>query len=137
MNELFEQIKQETFLFTDDQIKLKIKELEDIHSNSKVKYIVCKLYDDKKMITKEEYYHEIEQYLYTNCFNSKEAVDKVIKDNARDFYYPYEKAIRGEMTYFHAVQYGRNQLIDFLNSKPANRDNDRKIPNKWKVKLYE
>ena len=110
MNDIFDKVKQETFLFSDDEIKNKIKEtnIDD------AKYIVLYLYQDRKTLTKDEYINEIKQYLYNKCFDTKEHIDKEIKNKSNYLDIYYNEVLKGKNDYFHAVQKGRNHLLHFL-----------------------
>ena len=125
MTDLFKLVKLETFIFTDTQIKDKIIQL-----NNSVKYkiteldVVFELYKDKGIITKEEYTTEIIQYLYNNCFDSKDKINSVIEENKSWFYDQYDEAVNNKKIYYHAVQYCRNQLSGFLRLKPFEGNDD-------------
>lgn len=114
------EIKQETFLFTDEQIMSKI----DIYKTEDPVKIMFYLYKDLDSITKKEYFTEVTQYLYTNCIESKDKIDTVIQNNFSWFYNQYDKAVNGETSYFHAVQSCRNQLMGFLHYKPQSKTNN-------------
>jgi len=128
MTDLFKLVKLETFIFTDTQIKDKIIQL-----NNSVKYkiteldVVFELYKDKGNITQEEYTTEITQYLYNNCFDSKDKINSVIEENKSWFYDQYNEAVNNKKIYYHAVQYCRNQLSGFLRLKPVERENHETI----------
>ena len=110
MNELLNKVKQETFLFSNEEIENKIKET----NQDDAEYIALYLYKDKKTLTKEEFIKEIREYLYIKCFDTKERIDKELqsKSNYMDIY--YNEVINGKNDYYHAVQKGRNHLLHFL-----------------------
>ena len=128
MTDLFNLVKLKTFIFTDTQIKDKIIQL-----NNSVKYkiteldVVFELYKDKGIITKEEYITEITQYLYNNYFDSKDKINSVIEEYRFLCDEQYDEAVNNKKIYYHAVQYCRNQLSDFLRLKPVERENPETI----------
>ena len=132
---IFEKVKQETFIFTDNQIKEKIKLISNIgacdYTISKVERyekpideidITFYLYKDKGNLTKEEYTKEVIQYLYANSIDSKDKIDSVVEKNKSWFYEQYNEAINGNQLYYHAVQHIRHELMGFLNPKPYKYD---------------
>jgi hypothetical protein len=129
---LFDKVKQETFIFTNDQILNKIEQL-----NNTVTYklteldVVFDLYEDKQTLTKEEYRTEIIQYLYVNSSSPKTVIDKVLIDNKDWFYEQYDEAINNKTIYYHAVQQCRHELMNFLQPKynqPGEYDEDDDCP---------
>ena len=125
MNKLFEQVKRRTFIFTDEQITNKIQQLSNEHSNCMELFIMRHLYEDKQIITKEEYRTEIVQYLYTNSSSSRTKIDKVLIDNKDWFYDEYNKVVNSEsIQYYYAIQSCRNQLMNFLQPKYSPLDED-------------
>lgn len=123
MYNLFDEVKRETFIFTDKQIKDKIKLLNDTNNHIRpINEIDVSfyLYKDKKILTKEEYTKEVVQYLYVNSFDSKDKINSIIEENKSWFYDQYNIAVNGKQPYFHAVQHTRSSLMGFL--KPKGRE---------------
>lgn len=120
MDNLLTQIKLNTFIFTDEEIKNKLTT-----NNSIVLQTVRELYDDKGFITKEEYKKEIIDYLYANSDSSTEKIENLLDEYKDSFYDYYDLAVKGEKTFYHAVFIFRNSLMSFLHYKPIeNLDND-------------
>ena len=124
MINLLNKIKSETFIFNDEQIIDKINQLDNQDSNCMELFIMRELYNDKKTLTKDEYAYEVIQYLYANSIDSKATVDSVVDESSEWFYDQYEKACKGETTYYHAVQYCRNQLMGFLRHRLVDNSNN-------------
>ena len=117
MNNLIKKVKEQTWLFTEEQIRNKIIDMQAHHEDYFAindEYITLYLYKDKKTLTKEEFIKEIREYLYIKCFDTKERIDKELqsKSNYMDIY--YNEVINGKNDYYHAVQKGRNHLLYFL-----------------------
>ena len=128
---LFDKVKQETFIFTDEQITNKIQHLNNKHSNCMELDIMFDLYKDKQILTKDEYRIEIVQYLYVNSSSPKTLIDKVLIDNKDWFYEQYDEAINNKTIYYHAVQWCRHELMNFLQPKynqPDEYDEDDDCP---------
>ena len=132
MNDIFDKVKQETFIFTDEQILNKIE-----HLNITVTYklteldVVFDLYEDKQILTRDEYRTEIVQYLYVNSSSPKRVIDKVLIDNKDWFYEQYDEVINNKTIYYHAVQQCRHELMNFLQPKynqPDEYDEDDDCP---------
>lgn len=125
MNTLFERIKRRTFIFTDEQINNKIQQLNDKHSNCMDLFIIRHLYEDKQILTKDEYRTEIIEYLYANSINSKTKIDEVLINNKDWFYDQYNLALNKEpIDYYYAVQHCRHELMNFLQPKHNPLDKD-------------
>lgn len=123
MDNLLTQIKLNTFIFTDEEIKNKLNKLTT--DNSIVLQTVRELYEDKGFITKEEYKKEIIDYLYANSDSSTEKIKNLLDEYKDSFYDYYDLAVKGEKTFYHAVFIFRNSLMSFLHYKPIeNLDND-------------
>ena len=123
MKSLINEIKLNTFIFTDEEIKNKLNKLTT--DNSIVLQTVRELYEDKGFITKEEYKKEIIDYLYANSDSSTEKIENLLDEYKDSFYDYYDLAVKGEKTFYHAVFIFRNSLMSFLHYKPIeNLDND-------------
>lgn len=123
MDNLLTQIKLNTFIFTDEEIKNKLNRLTI--NNSIVLQTIRELYEDKGFITKEEYKKEIIDYLYANSDSSTEKIENLLDEYKDSFYDYYDLAVKGEKTFYHAVFIFRNSLMSFLHYKPIeNLDND-------------
>lgn len=123
MKNLINEIKLNTFIFTDEEIKNKLNKLTT--DNSIVLQTVRELYEDKGFITKEEYKKEIIDYLYANSDSSTEKIENLLDDYKDSFYDYYDLAVKGEKTFYHAVFIFRNSLMSFLHYKSIeNLDND-------------
>lgn len=115
---LFDKVKQDTFIFTDEQILNKIEQL-----NITVTYklneldVVFDLYEDKQILTKDEFITEIVQYLYTNSSSPKSKIDEIIKTYQSDYYNEYNNAIENKQSYYDAVYKGRHNLMSLLQPK--------------------
>ena len=112
-------IKEETFLFTDKQIIDTIKKYNTTDPVEVMFYLYKGI-----IINKEEYTKEVIQYLYANSIDSKATVNSVVDESSEWFYDQYEKACKGETTYYHAVQYCRNQLMGFLRHRLVDNSNN-------------
>lgn len=115
MNELLNKVKEETWLFTDEQINNKIIELQNMPNRYfKVNegYVALYLYKDKGILTKEEFKSEVMNYLYLKSLDPKEEVDRVINKNMYWFYTWFDKVENND--YFHAVQWARNNMLSLL-----------------------
>lgn len=123
MNNLLSEIKLNTFIFTDKEIKNKINEVSKQNSKAVVLQIIRELYEDKGFITKEEYKKEIIDYLYTNSDSSLEKIEHILNENKNNFYDYYNLAIKDEKTFYHAVFIFRNSLMSFLHYKSTNNSN--------------
>ena len=129
MNKLFEQVKRRTFIFTDEQITNKIQQLTH-KTNYKTNYklneldIMFDLYEDKKILTEDEFITEIIQYLYTNSSSPKSKIDEIIKTYQSDYYNEYNKAIENKQSYYDAVYIGRLYLMSLLQPKYSSLDED-------------
>lgn len=125
MDNLLTQIKLNTFIFTDEEIKNKLNKVIKDNSNSIVLQTIRELYEDKGFITKEEYKKEIIDYLYANSDSSTEKIENLLDDYKDSFYDYYDLAVKGEKTFYHAVFIFRNSLMSFLHYKSIeNLDND-------------
>ena len=123
MKNLINEIKLNTFIFTNEEIKNKLNKLTT--DNSIVLQTVRELYEDKGFITKEEYKKEIIDYLYANSDSSTEKIENLLDEYKDSFYDYYDLAVKGEKTFYHAVFIFRNSLMSFLHYKPIeNLDND-------------
>ena len=125
MNKLFEQVKRRTFIFTDEQITNKIQQLTH-KTNYKLNEldIMFDLYEDKKILTEDEFITEIIQYLYTNSSSPKIKIDEIIKTYQSDYYNEYNKAIENKQSYYDAVYKGRLNLMSLLQPKYSSLDED-------------
>ena len=125
MNKLFEQVKRRTFIFTDEQITNKIQQLTH-KTNYKLNEldIMFDLYEDKKILTEDEFITEIIQYLYTNSSSPKSKIDEIIKTYQSDYYNEYNKAIENKQSYYDAVYKGRLNLMSLLQPKYSSLDED-------------
>ena len=128
MYTILEHVKDETWLFTDDQINSKIKDMtinpdkyDDHHSAG---YVILYLYEDKKSLTKEEYTSEILNYINYWSRDSKEKIDKVLKMLEKEFYNDYNDALQNKTTFYHAIQMRRNIIMSFLSYKPTKHYED-------------
>ena len=124
MDKLFKQVKRRTFIFTDEQIINKIKQLNNEHSNCMELFITRHLYDDKQTLTEDEFITEIIQYLYTNSSSPKSKIDEIIKTYQSDYYNEYNKAIENKQSYYDAVYKGRLYLMSLLQPKYSPLDED-------------
>ena len=115
MNELLNKVKEETWLFTDEQIINKINEMRADKTKYRVVdegYVALYLYKDKGILTKEEFKSEVMNYLYLKSLDPKEEVDRVINNNMYWFYTWFDKVENND--YFHAVQWARNNMLSLL-----------------------
>ena len=130
MNDLITRIKHNTFIFNDIQINNKIQQLKDSTKHDIQYYdVIFELYKDKQYLSKEEYITEITQYLYNNCFDSKDKIDSVIEEYKFLCDEQYDEAVNDKKIYYHAIQYCQNQLSGFLRLKPVKRENHETIDN--------
>ena len=122
---LLSKIKLNTFIFTDKEIQNKINAISNQNSDTIILQIIRELYEDKGIITKDEYKKEIIDYLYANSDSSSEKIEQLLDKNKNNFYDYYDLAIKGEKTFYHAVFIFRNSLMSFLHYKPVeNFDTD-------------
>ena len=117
MKILFNKVKKETFIFTDTEIKNKINNIEYNPNINMCIHIMHELYNDKQNLTKEEYTKDVKEYLYSNSINSKEYINNILEKEKSWFYDEYDAAIRGELSFYEAVQSCRNQLMNFFKYK--------------------
>ena len=125
IDKLLNEVKQKTWLFTDEQIIAKINELKTIKDYELTELdIVYALYEDKEFLDKEEFDKEIIQYLYVNSLNSKDKIVEIFKKYKSDCYEEYNKAYNNKQLYYHAVFISRNILMNFLSPKPIQSNNE-------------
>lgn len=124
-------IKEETFLFTDKQIIDTIKKYNTTDPVEVMFYLYKGI-----IINKEEYTKEVIQYLYANSIDSKATVNSVVDESSEWFYDQYEKACKGETTYYHAVQYCRNQLMGFLRHRLVDNSNNDDIEDNFEEDYF-
>ena len=116
-NELLQQVKENTWIFTDEEIiaeynKMQSYDLLYEHMKQSPNYITLYLYETKP-ITKEMYTTEVMNYLYKHSLDSKNEINRIINKNLKWFYQYYEKALK-DNDYFHAVQATRNNMLSLL-----------------------
>ena len=116
-NELLQQVKENTWIFTDEEIineYNKMQTYDYLFDGMKQDsgYVVLFLYKDKGALSKEEYTSEVMNYLYQESLDPKEDIDKIIDKNLKWFYEYYEKVKNND--YFHAVQAARNNMLSLL-----------------------
>ena len=117
--DLINKVKKETFLFSDEEINQVIEsmktdsELNDIQKNDEM-YVALYCYKNKGTITKEEYDKDVKEYLYSIGMDSKEIIDEIIDNNKEWFNSYYNNAVDGLITYFHAVQRARNNMMSLV-----------------------
>ena len=119
---LLNKIKQGTWLFTDNQIKNKILDMqshpEKYNDNgTDAGYIILYLYKDKGNLSKEEYKSEILNYINYWSRDSEEKIKKVLTNYKPFFYEDYENAIQNKISFYHAVENCRYQLMSKLHYK--------------------
>ena len=117
-NELLQQVKENTWIFTDEEIineYNKMQTYDYLFDGMKQDpgYVVLFLYKDKGTLSKEEYTSEVINYLYQESLDSKEDIDKTINKNLKWFYEYYEEALK-DNDFFHTVQAARNNMISLL-----------------------
>ena len=116
MNDLLQEVKKETWLFTDEEI---INQINEMNNNNKSKYrlidaeyVALYLYKNKGIISKEEYKIDVMNYLYDRSLDSKNEIDEIILKDLDWFYKYYNETKNND--YYHAVQYARTNLIHLL-----------------------
>lgn len=112
-------VKKETFLFSDAEINQAIEDMKtdsDLNDTQRemASYVVLYCYKNKGTITKEEYDKDVKEYLYSISMDSKEVIDKIIDKNKEWFNSYYNDAVDGLITYFHAVQHARNNMMSLV-----------------------
>ena len=115
INILINEVKQKTWLFTDEEIKNKIIEMKKEpkkYFSISPGYVTLFLYKDKGTLSKEEFTSEVMNYLYEYSLDSKEEIDKIVKNNM-DLFYTWFNDIENN-DYFHAVQWTRDNMISLL-----------------------
>ena len=111
--ELVNEVKKIMWLFSDEQIKNTIANMQNNESLNELQkmdpeYVMLYCYKNKGTITKEEYEKNEKKYLYSISMDGKEVIDKII-DNSY-----YNDAVDGLITYFHAVQHARNNMMSLV-----------------------
>ena len=116
MNDLVQEVKKETWLFTDEEIINQINEMNNNKSKYRLidaEYVALYLYKNKGIISKDEYKIDVMNYLYDRSLDSKDEIDEIILKDLDWFYEYYEDALE-DNDYYHAVQYARTNLIRLL-----------------------
>ena len=114
-NDLLQEVKKETWLFTDEEIINQINEMNNNKSKYRLidaEYIVLYLYKNKGIISKDEYKIDVMNYLYDRSLDSKDEIDEIILKDLDWFYKYYNETKNND--YYHAVQYARTNLIRLL-----------------------
>jgi len=119
---IVDEVKKETFLFSDNQIENTITNMQNNETLNELQkadpeYIMLYCYKDKGQLTKEEYDIEVLQYLYQHAQGTKEHINQVIDKN-KDWYDSYYKdAENNNLTYYHAVQWARENMMHLFCTK--------------------
>ena len=112
MNDLLQQTKKITYLFTDEEIINKINELDE--EDKEPRRVALYLYKDRGVISEEDFTYEIVQYLYQYSNEPKEKIDDILSKNNKIIPSYYNMAVRGKHTYFHAMYMARHDLSGFF-----------------------